>query len=104
MKIIKKLAEMIEDELEGSEEYIELAMKHHEDFPEVAQTFYELAQTEMGHVEILHTQVVRLIEKHRREHGAPPETMLAVWEYAHEKHMAKAAKVKAMFAEFKNKF
>lgn len=103
MKIIKKLADMIEDELEGSEEYIELAIKHHKDHPELAQTFYELAQTEMGHVDILHTQVVKLIERHRKEHGDPPETMLAVWDYAHEKHMEKAAKVKGMFAEFRGK-
>ena len=103
MKMIKKLAEMIEDELDGAEEYVEEAIHHKEDFPEVAQTFLELAHTELGHVDILHNQVVRLIEQHRKEHGDPPAAMLAVWDYAHEKHMAKYREIKALMLDFRAK-
>lgn len=103
MKIIKKLAELIEDEIEGAEEYVDLALMHCHEHPELAQTFYELAQTELGHVEVLHSQVVKFIERHRKEHGAPPEAMLAVWEYVHEKHMQKVQKVRAHMAEYKGR-
>lgn len=100
MKIIKQISEMIEDELEGAEEYIKCALKHKEDNPSLAHTFYEISVQEMHHVNMLHAEVVELIQKHRREHGEPPAPMQAVYEYLHEKHIKESAEIKTMQAEF----
>ena len=96
MKIIKKLAEMIEEELEDAEKYAKCSLKHRDDDPELSHVFHELATEEMRHADMLHGEVVKLIEKHKREHGDPPAAMLAVWEYVHERNIEKAHAVKIL--------
>ena len=94
MKIIKCLADQIADELEDAEKYIELAMKWKAEQPETADLFYELSTEELGHMEKLHAAVQELIEKHREEHGEPPEGMMMLYSYLHEKHIAAATEIK----------
>lgn len=101
MKLIQKLSEMIEDEIDGAEEYAEEALKHREDDPALAQTFYDIAGVELQHVTMLHEQVKRIIEKHRREHGEPPAPMQAVYDYLHKKQIEKVAKVRHYLASFR---
>ena len=48
----------------------------------------------------LHTEAERLISDYRNEHGDPPEGMLAVYNYEHEKLIKKAAEVKTMIDAF----
>ena len=100
MKIIKCLAEKIEEELKDADTYIELAARWKEDEPETAAVFYELSKEEMGHVDKLHANVARLINKYRNEHGEPPKEMQMLYNWLHEKHIADATKVKVKQAMF----
>lgn len=101
MKIIKKIAEYIDDELEGAEDYIKCALKHKTDDPQLAKVFYDISVQEMHHVDMLHGEIVKMIEKHRREKGEPPAVMLAVWDYAHERHIEEAKEIKLLQAEYR---
>ena len=101
MKIIKKLSEQIEEELDGAEEYAKDALKYKDEHPTLARMFYEISTEEMRHVDMLHGEVVSLIEKHRREKGDPPEAMMAVYNYLHEKHIDHANKVKLYQSQYK---
>jgi rubrerythrin len=101
MKIIKELSEMIEDELDGAEEYAKMALIHKADNPNLAKTFYDIANEEMRHVDMLHGEVVRLIEAHKREHGDPPAVMKAIYDYMHERHIEEAKEVRMYLAEFR---
>ena len=101
MKIIEKLSERIEEELEDSEAYIKMAMEYKESFPQVSKTFYELSVEEMRHMEMLHIEVTEIIKKYREEHGEPPPAMMAVYEYLHEKDIDKAAKIKLYQNQFR---
>lgn len=94
MKIIQMLEDMIEEELEGAEHYAKKAVKLKEEQPELAKTFYEISTEEMRHVNMLHEQAVRLIENYRKEHGALPEAMMAVYNYLHGKHIERANRIK----------
>ena len=94
MKIIKCLSELIEEELEGSENYIDLAQKWKNEEPDTADLFYELSTEEMGHVDKLHEEVQELIEEYRKEHGEPPKEMMVLYEYLHEKHIGHATQIK----------
>ena len=94
MTIIKKLSEMIEDELEGAEHYAKCALKYKEEHPTLAKTLYDISTDEMRHVGLLHTEVVSLIETYRKEHGEPPTAMKAVYDYLHEKQIEEANEVK----------
>lgn len=94
MKIIKDLSEMIEEELDGAENYAKRANELRESEPTLARVFYEISLQEMNHVNMLHGEVAKFIEQHRRDHGEPPAPMLAVYNFLHERHIAKANIIK----------
>ena len=101
MKIIKCIAEKVEDELQDAEAYVKLAQKWKKEQPETADVFYELSEEELGHMEKLHEEVVRLIAEYREENGEPPEGMKMLYDYLHEKYMEKATKIRVMQGMYK---
>lgn len=102
MKVIKKLADMIDEELDGACHYVKCALKYQEDYPGLSKTLYDLSVDEMGHVSKLHGEVVKIIEAYRREQGEPPEVMMAVYEYVHEKQIEKANQVRMYQDQYKS--
>ena len=96
MKIIEILSEFIDEEIDGAGEYEKLAIEYKKDMPDLANAFNTMSHEEMGHVNLLHNCVTRIIENYRKENGDPPEAMLAVYDYLHKKQIDKAAKVKTM--------
>lgn len=101
MKIIKEISEMIEDELDGASEYIKEALKNKEHHPSLAKTFYDISLDEVKHINMLHDEVKKIIETHRREHGDPPAPMLAVYEYLHDRHIEKMNAIKMYQGEYR---
>lgn len=100
MKVIAKLVDMMEDELEGAEHYAMCALKFKSEHPKLAQRLNELAGVELQHLKILHNEAERLIEEYRQKNGEPPADMLAIYNYEHEKMIKEAAKVKSYISEF----
>ena len=94
MKIIKCIAEKIQEEVKDANAYIDLAMEWKSEQPEAAAIFAQLSTEEIGHADRLHGLVMSLIRKYRDENGEPPAGMMALWEYLHEKHMQDAMQVK----------
>ncbi len=101
MKIVQKLSDMIEDELEGACDYGKAAVKYKEENPVLAKTFYDIATQELQHVTMLHEQVVKIIEEYRKKEGEPPAAMMAVYNYLHEKQIEKANKAKGYLATYR---
>ena len=101
MKIIKCLSELIDEELSDADKYIELAMKWRSEEPDTADLFYELSTEEMGHFEKLHEEVKELIEDYRNKNGEPPKDMMVLYDYLHEKHIAKATQIKVKQGMYK---
>ena len=102
MKIIKKLSEMISEEIEDAEKYARCALMHKEDMPELAETFFRLSNEEMGHMNMLHDQVTRIITDYKKKNGEPPEGMMTLYNYLHEKQIDHAAVVKSMLGMFRS--
>ena len=96
MVLIRKLSSMIEDEISGAEEYAKLALEYRDTRPELARLFHSLAETEMEHMNKLHKAVAEIIEEYRKENGEPPASMLAVYDYLHQRHIEEAAEVKRL--------
>ena len=95
MKIIRKLAEMISEEIEDACKYVDCALMHKEENPQLAETFFRLSLDEMSHMQQLHDQSVRIIDEYKRQKGEPPAAMMAVYEYLHGQHIERAGAVKA---------
>lgn len=101
MKLINNLSNLIEEELEDAKNYAECALRYQDENRALANTFHTISGEEMRHVDMLHEQVVRIIEAHRKEHGEPPADMKIIYDYLHKKHIQKAAEVNVMLDMYK---
>ena len=103
MKIIEKLSNMIEEEIHDAEKYARCALTYKDDkeMRDVAEMFHRLANEEMGHMTLLHNQVVSIIENYRKTNGEPPENMMMLYDILHRKHIDDAATAKAMISMYK---
>lgn len=101
MRVIKEIMEQMHEELEGSGEYIDAALKYKDTDKVLADMYYNMSIQEMKHHDDLHGQVVRMITDYRKEHGEPPKEMQAVYDWEHEKAISKAKEVKVAQALYK---
>ena len=101
MKIIKEIVEDIREELEGAENYAMLATKYREDDRTLADAYAKMSEAELGHVEILHNQAVRLIKQQKAENNSIPAGMQAVWDWEHEIMMHRSTKIKMMLDAYR---
>lgn len=103
MKIVEKLSERIDEEICDSKYYAKMALEYKESYPTLADAFYNLSLSEMEHMNILHNEVVKIIEQYKKEHGEPPSDMLAIYNYLHGKEIEKAKDVKVYQTMYKEK-
>jgi len=96
LKIIKDTCDYIDEELHDAEKYIKRAIEVKQDYPELAELFNMLSSEEMKHMQMLHNQVVKLIDNYRKTEGEPPASMLAVYDYLHQKFIDHAKEIKIL--------
>lgn len=101
MQLIEKLSDQIEDELCDAEKYIDCAIKLKDEYPSLASTYARISNEEIGHVNLLHEQVIALINEYRQKNGNPPEKMQGIYDYLHKKHIQKANEIKIKQALYK---
>ena len=102
MKIIRELEEMIEDEIHDIKKYAKMAAEVKDEHPTLAQALYTISTQEDTHQAMLHNEVVKIIEEHRRLHGEPPAAMMAVYDYLHKKHIEKLSEARHYQDIYKN--
>ncbi len=101
MKIIEELSDMISDEITCAEKYAKNALIYKENMPILSETFYKIANDKIGHMSLLHTQVVTIIDDYKKTNGEPPENMKILYDILHRKHIEHAAIVKGMLSLYK---
>ena len=100
MEIIRRISEKIDEELHDAEKYIKCAFKVREEYPQLANTYYQLSLEEMKHVTMLHDSVVKIINDYKRENEVP-EAMQILFDYLHDRQIKWAAKIKAKQEQYK---
>ena len=73
MRIIKKMADYMEDELDGCIEYAKDALEYQYDKPALAKLFFQMAQVEYSHYQALHEQAVKIINEIQEQHREYPQ-------------------------------
>lgn len=101
MKLIKELEERIEDEIGDVKHYAKMAIDLKEEHPGLANTLYTIATQEDTHQSMLHSEVVKIVQEYRKNHGEPPAAMMAVYEYLHKKHIDKLAEARRYLEIYK---
>ena len=102
MQLIKELEELIEDEIQDVEKYAKMAAHLKSEHPQLAQVLYNISLQEDGHQAALHSEVVKLIESHRKTKGEPPKEMMAVYDFLHKRHIEELAEARRMQEMYKN--
>jgi hypothetical protein len=100
MEIIRRISEKIDEELHDAEKYIKCAYRVEEEYPQLADTYYQLSLEEMKHVTMLHDSVVKIINEYKRDNEIP-EAMQVLYDYLHERQIKWASKIKARQEQFK---
>lgn len=101
MKIIEELTEMIDEEVADAEKYAKCALAKKDNYPMLAQTFYTLANEELKHANMLHDEVVKIINDYKSKGNVVPDDMQAVYDYLHDKRIDKTNKVKLYIEQYK---
>lgn len=102
MEIIKCLSEKIGEEIKDARAYVKMALKEKDENRRLADTLYTISTEEMRHMNMLHGEVVNIIDEYRRAKGDPPPGMQAIYDYLHEQHIEAAAEVKTMQQMYKD--
>jgi len=96
MRKIAEIVEHIREEVHDAEKYAKKAILVKEEDRQMGDVYIFLAKSELEHMEKLHTMVVRIIQAYRSEKGAPPEYMMMVWNWEHERIVEKVTGVKTL--------
>lgn len=96
MKKIQDIVKDIKGELHGAKHYAELANKYKDDDDSMSEMYAGISNQELGHVNTMHAQVVRIINDYRRKNGDPPAAMKAIWDWEHQQMVEEVAEVKRL--------
>ena len=102
MKEIKHIAEYIREELADAEKYAKAAMKCKDTDRDLAQTYHDLSRQELTHIDLLHSNVARLIKEHTAKGKEVPAAMQAVWDWEHEHMVEEVKEVKLLLDMFRS--
>lgn len=98
MKMIKKLVDCLDEELEGAQMYAEKYVERKaNDDTKWAARFKAMAEDEIRHSTQIHELIVEEIEKLKKIY-TPPQEMLDKWDHEHVKYVDSAAWIKQMLA------
>ena len=101
MRILTDLIEKANDTLEEIEWYGEKALHLRNEHKSLADSYIKIAEYHITIFNMLHDKMVALIEEEKRKGNTPPVSMLAIWDYEHEKLIKEFAESKILIEEYK---
>ena len=98
MKIIKKLTDLIDEEIHDGKKYANLALEYKDKDTALAEMFYNLSLEEMKHMNTLHNAVVKQINNIRAVEADNPKMagMEVLYDTLHQISINKAKEVQIL--------
>lgn len=85
MKAIRTIIDHMNDTLDEAHDYYKDYVMYKDDFPKVANTSLEMAQTHLMLYNKWHEVVVSLISDYKMKNGEVPKVMQELYDYEHKK-------------------
>lgn len=104
MKILEHMIEKAHDTMEEVEWYAEKALHYKAEHKSVADVYNKIADMHITIYDMLHKEMVALIEEKKRMGHNPPPEMLAIWDYEHKKLIKEFAEAKTLVEEYKKSY
>jgi hypothetical protein len=104
MKMLTNLIDRAEATMEEIEWYAEKAHHLKQDHRGLADTYIKIAEMHVSIYDMLHAQMILLIDQHKKEGHLPPAEMLAIWEYEHTKLTKHFTELKYMIEDYKKSY
>lgn len=101
MMKIAMISDFIRDEIEGAEEYAQKALEYKALDKSLADAAYTAATQELGHVDMWHAQVVRMIKEEQAKGKETPAGMMMVYDWEHKKQIDGVTRIKMMLEQYK---
>ena len=96
MRLIAKLVDNIDEELESAQEYAERYIyEKSRGNSSLAGRYRDMAAQELEHALVIHNQAVEEIDRIKEVYKAPAE-MEKKWEESHKEYVDKMARIKTM--------
>lgn len=96
MKIIVKLSDFIMDASKTAIEYSSKAIKYKMENKEIAEIFYNMANSIITNLESMHVQIVKLIDKEKKERKDEiQKIMCEIFDMEHERIIKAVSQAKA---------
>ena len=104
MKILTDMVEKAHDTMEEVEWYGEKALHYKTDHKAVADIYNKIGEMHVTIYDMLHKEMVALIDEYKRTGHTPPQEMLAIWEYEHGKLIKEFTEAKMLIDEYKKPY
>ena len=104
MKILTHLIEKAHDTMQEVEDYGEKALHYRAEHKSLADCYNKIAEMHITIYDMLHKEMVNLIEEQKRVGITPPPEMLAIWDYEHKKLIKEFAEAKTLVEEYKKAY
>jgi hypothetical protein len=104
MKILTHLIEKAHDTMDEVEWYGEKALHYKTDHKSLADVYNKIAEMHITIYDMLHKEMVNLIDEHKRMGHTPSPEMLAIYDYEHKKLIKEFAEAKALVDEYKKSY
>lgn len=97
MKFIEDMAERMDDELDGAEEYAVAALEHKQSHPILAKHYHDMAMDELRHASYFSDAAMEYVKAHATER---PE-LKHVWDFFKRHADKEIAEVEKMLAKYR---
>lgn len=86
----------MEKELKHAYKFLDYALEaKHNEMPELYETYFKIAENEAANAELIHTVVIRMVDKASMGDNQPPQGMKDVWNWRHKEYVEEYSQFKA---------